>query len=261
MAKKEFHYLLTLEFLGFRFHGFAKQKDLLTIQGVLDKTIIYNYPELSFRTIAASRTDAKVSALDLKVALYSDQELDLKSLQLTLDDHSPQDVRVKDVEILDPKVNIIQNAKRKTYRYYFCKKEVFTPFMAPYIACHFDDFETEKMMKAAPHFIGSHDFKEFCYRKLELESYQRKIEACSITQSTPFSADIFHDHIYCFEVIGEGFLRYQVRMMMGALFALGNGKLTFDQIEKSLSGNYQDLEYKKAQASGLLLYKTDFITS
>ena len=37
--QKKFFYLIELQFLGFRYHGWQKQKDVKTVQHMLDRTL------------------------------------------------------------------------------------------------------------------------------------------------------------------------------------------------------------------------------
>jgi tRNA pseudouridine38-40 synthase len=42
---------------------------------------------------------------------------------------------------------------------------------------------------------------------------------------------------YVFHVVGSGFLKQMVRLMMGALWSLGRGKITLEDLKKSLEPN------------------------
>ncbi len=60
---KKYHYLLEIEYLGFRLHGWQKQKDThRTVQGMLDRTLNTVLEHENFKTLGASRTDAMVSS-------------------------------------------------------------------------------------------------------------------------------------------------------------------------------------------------------
>ena len=70
-------YLLTLQFLGFRFHGWQKQPNTKTLHQAVDKTLGFALNHTEFKTLGAGRTDAKVSSTDYKLALYCNEEINL----------------------------------------------------------------------------------------------------------------------------------------------------------------------------------------
>nr|BFF39999.1 hypothetical protein BACY1_18040 [Tenacibaculum mesophilum] len=59
---------------------------------------------------------------------------------------------------------------------------------------------------------------------------------------------------------GSGFLRNQIRLIMGALAELGKGNYDLEFIKKSLSPENSDIDFMKtiAPASGLHLHKVEF---
>jgi tRNA pseudouridine38-40 synthase len=59
-------------------------------------------------------------------------------------------------------------------------------------------------------------------------------------------------------ICGKGFMRYQVRMIMGALVQLGRGLLSIHDIESSLlDGTDIKISYV-APGSGLVLHQLEF---
>ncbi|MDX1470844.1 MAG: tRNA pseudouridine(38-40) synthase TruA, partial [Flavobacteriaceae bacterium] len=62
MFRKRHYYLIKLQYLGYRFHGWQKQPKLKTVHLMIDKTLKYIFEEKVFKTLGAGRTDAMVSA-------------------------------------------------------------------------------------------------------------------------------------------------------------------------------------------------------
>ena len=73
-------------------------------------------------------------------------------------------------------------------------------------------------------------------------------------------ANFFPEKTYVFEVEGKGFLRHQVRLMMGALVRLGKGERTLEDIKMSLFDDYPYNETFVVPATGLVLESTEFKT-
>ncbi|NNK30558.1 MAG: hypothetical protein HKP04_06845 [Flavobacteriaceae bacterium] len=79
-----------------------------------------------------------------------------------------------------------------------------------------------------------------------------------LSENTELKASFFPQKSYVLQVGASGFVRYQVRMIMGALVSLGRGELTRDQIRQSLSDpSSLELTYI-APGSGLHLHQLDF---
>jgi tRNA pseudouridine38-40 synthase len=97
MAKWNKFHLIRIEFLGFRYHGWQKQSDFRSIQGMVDKTIEFIFQHKNFKTHGCGRTDAKVSADDFAFELFTLKEFNLnpKILLNELNKNLPSDIRVK----------------------------------------------------------------------------------------------------------------------------------------------------------------------
>ena len=63
MFKKTFYYLIKIQYLGYRFHGWQKQPNLKTVELMLQRTLKYVLQEQKFKILGAGRTDAMVSSV------------------------------------------------------------------------------------------------------------------------------------------------------------------------------------------------------
>jgi len=118
--------------------------------------------------------------------------------------------------------------------------------------------DIDLMKKGAKLFEGEHYLKAYCYKPTEHGIYNRKIVTCEIKENTIYTANFFPKKTYLLRVRGKGFMRNQIRLMMGTLIDLGKGKLTLEDIESSLkSNNTIRMEYI-APASGLILKSLQF---
>ncbi len=61
----KYTYILHLQYLGFRLHGWQKQPNLITGHLLLDKTLKFVLNGIRFKTLGVGRTDAKVSLLNI----------------------------------------------------------------------------------------------------------------------------------------------------------------------------------------------------
>lgn len=255
MQKKRFYYIVRLQYLGFRFSGWQKQPGQLTIESMLTKTLKFILPQTQFKILGAGRTDAKVSSLDGAFELFvMEKELpELEDFTTLFNENLPSDIRVTEIKPTTKDFNIIQNSKTKEYRYLFSYGSKNHPFCAPFLTNVLTDLDIMLMKEASALFIGEHDFSSYTARLQENTQVVRTLINCEIIPNTLLEANFFPKESYALVVKGEGFMRYQIRMMMGALFQVGKGELSLDAIKKSLVPNNNMLLTTVAPGSGLVL--------
>ncbi len=257
--KKRYSYCITLQFLGFRYSGWQKQPGQKTIEGMLLKTFRYVLPNIKVKILGAGRTDAKVSALSGAFQLFVEEQLeDLETFLSILNKNLPPDIRVLTIKPVDEHFNIIHDKKQKEYIYLFSNEVKNHPFAAPFMVNVAENIDIELMKKGAQLFEGTHDFHCYTARMRPNSTFVRTIEKCEISKNTILKANFFPEQSYILTVKGDGFMRYQIRMLMGTLILLGKKELTLDQIKTSLSGELDlQLNYV-APGSGLILNALDF---
>jgi len=258
MAYK-FSYLISFQYLGFRFHGWQKQPGLKTVHWALDKTLKFVCKGIRFKTVGVGRTDAKVSSTDYSFQLFIDAPLKDDFVNV-FNQNSPADIRVILFEGLkDESFNVIQHPKIKEYRYYFSFGEKNHPYCAPFLVGYLNVLDVELMKKGAKLFEGEHNFKMYCTKPSEETKVIRSVSECKIVENSELTASFFPKKSYILIVKGQGFLRNQIRLMMGALIELGKGNVSLEFIEESLQGEIQDEFIRNiAPASGLHLHKITF---
>jgi tRNA pseudouridine38-40 synthase len=243
--------------MGFRYHGWQKQPDVKTIQGMVDKTLGMILGHADFNTLGASRTDVLVSASHSAMELFVGEKLDTGILLEALNLHLPNDIKAINVEEVDEEFNIIQHSKVKEYLYLFSFGEKNHPFCAPFMVYMKEHLDIELMKEGAKLFEGLHNFQRYCSKPADNTIFDREILFSTIKENDIYTANFFPEKSYVFQVRGKGFLRHQIRLMMGALFDLGKGIITLDSIKNSLRGGYEPISYM-APASGLILNEIIF---
>mgnify|MGYP000338829553 CR=1 FL=1 len=253
-------YLVKMCFLGHRYHGWQKQPYLKTIHASIDKTLKYVLGEgVVSKTLGASRTDAKVSAHDAAFELFLSEAIQDEAQFIELfNTNLPDDMRCNSITPVDSSFNIIQDSKLKSYRYYFAFGEKSHPFCAPFITTILEPLDLESMKRGAKLFKGTHNFRSYCYKPKPDAQYERTITNCRIVRNQKLKANFFPKNTFVLEVDGQGFLRHQVRLMMGALIRLGKGERTLEDIGASLRHDYPYNETYVAPAAGLILESITF---
>lgn len=258
MQDKRYYYLIKFRFLGFRYHGWQKQPDTKTVQLMIEKTIKYVLGAVKFKTLGASRTDAMVSANQAAFELFSWAPVEMESFKEEMNINLPRDIEILSVEEVDEKFNVIQDSKVKEYIYLFASGGKIHPFCAPLMTSTEYELDIDLMQQGAKLFEGEHSFACYCTKPNAETKFIRKIEFSAVESNDVYSANFFPDESYLFKVRSGGFLRYQVRWMMGALFALGGGRIDLNAIRESLSSEENTPIAGIAPASGLILNSIDF---
>lgn len=255
--------MVRLQYLGFRYSGWQIQPGQRTIEGMLVKTLKFILPNTKLKILASGRTDAKVSALDAVFELFIEdrplQELDvfLNIFNINL----PPDIRVTEITPMAENLNIIKHAKSKEYLYLFSFGAKNHPFCAPFIANIVEELTIDVMKEAASLFEGKHDFTSYTAGLKPNTNVIRTIDRCRIIENTLLKANFFPKTSYLLQVVGIGFMRYQIRMIMGALIQLGKGELTLKQIEDSFDPTNNTVLNSIAPGSGLVLNRVHFAQS
>jgi len=259
--KYEHSFLVTIQFLGFRFHGWQKQTNAKTIHDMVDKTLsfVFEDQEKKYKTLGVGRTDSKVSALKYSFQLFTHDEINTTAFVKKFNLNSPPDIKTLSIQKIPTHFNIIQASKIKEYHYYFSFGGKNHPFSAPFIVGVDDDLDIELMKTGAALFEGAHYFHKYCTKPSENTVFKRVIDHCEIVENTILQASFFPKKSYVLKVKGKGFLRYQIRLMMGVLFELGRGTVDLEFVKSSLrEDNDRKFLREIAPSSGLQLFDISF---
>ena len=260
MGRNKYYYLIRIQFLGFRYSGWQKQPQQRTVAGMINKTLKFILEGQKFKILGAGRTDAKVSATNTAFELFL-EDTPIEDRQKFLYDFNknlPPDIRALELRQVDESFNIIRHAKTKEYVYLFSFGAKHHPFCAPFMANFQEDLDIDLMKDGARLFEGTHNFSTYTARLRENADVMRTIDYCEIKLNTLLTANFFPKTSYALYVTGKGFMRYQIRMIMGALVQLGKKELTRQDIKESLNENSNLQLTFVAPGSGLLLNHLEF---
>lgn len=256
--QKKYYYLIKIQYLGFRYHGWQVQPNVKTIQKMVEKTLCFVLKHDDFKVLGASRTDMMVSANESAFELFMKESIDISLLKTKLNKSLPNDIAILDVEEVDDKFNIIQDSKEKEYHYLFSFGEKIHPFCAPFMLGVQEELDIDKMKSGASIFEGIHNFQRYAYKPSVNTNFIREIISCEIIENTILTANFFPKKSYLLKVKGTGFMRYQIRLMMGVLFQLGKNEVDVIFIKDTLENPNPNTLKELAPASGLCLNSISF---
>lgn len=258
--KTRFYYIIEIQYLGFRYHGWQKQPNVITVQEMVLKTLNWVLPETASKVLASGRTDAKVSVNHTYIEVFTDKKIDdLVCFLEEFNKNLPADIKALSIKPTNAQFNIIQSPKVKEYHYYFAYGEKFHPYCAAFMCNILSDLDIELMQKAATHFVGERDFYSYTFRPTPTTQTRGVVLSCEIIENTELTASFFPEKSYLMKVKGIGFKRNQIRLMMGMLIEIGRHEKSWDEFMATLNGENRIKLMYNAPASGLQLYKVDFI--
>lgn len=226
---------------------------------MLEKTAQTVLGHSDFKILGASRTDSKVSANHNAFELFIHQDLAPDFLCKAFNTHLPNDIRIMKVEKVGPEFNIIQAPKFKEYLYLFSCGRKEHPFCASLVCAFQEDLDIELMKKGAHLFKGTHNFIQYCTKPSSGTRFKRTVDLSVIEKSSGIEAGFFPLQTWVYKVTAKGFMRNQVRLMMGQLLRLGRREIDLNDIRNSLTGKKPTPLPVIAPASGLILNRIGFL--
>lgn len=235
--------LMTFSYDGTDYNGYQKQKEGRTIQGILESVLTTINGNKLVSVSASGRTDAHVHAIGQTAHFDIDTKIEPNNLKRALNSMLPNDIYIKNVEIVKDDFHARYDVKSKEYIYILNIGE-YNPIERNYIYQYNKELNVNAMKEAIKNLIGTHDFTSFTKADDERESYVRTIK----------EADISIDKDYItFRFLGTGFLRYMVRNMVGFLIEVGEGKRTSECVIELLELKDRTKAGKTAPPEGLYL--------
>ncbi|WP_209332423.1 tRNA pseudouridine(38-40) synthase TruA [Lunatimonas salinarum] len=258
MLTRPFSYLIGIQYLGLRYHGWQAQKGVKTIQGTLERVFRYVMGHEDFTILGSSRTDSGVSCLNGAFVIYLREEASWSGLLEQCNEHLPADIRLLYAKAVDRSFNIIQHVTKKRYGYYFSLGEKPHPLQSGALAYAGRSLDFDRMRLASSLFVGRHDFRRFCTHGKQLDDFVREIFVSELVPLGKTSVFWPSENTYVFRVDGSGFLMHQVRRMAAALFMVGRGELSVEAVKAALSDPTLSPVSPKAAAQGLVLEEVFF---
>jgi tRNA pseudouridine38-40 synthase len=206
---------ITIAYDGTGFHGWQLQRDLPTIQGILEG-VVGGIEGAPVRVEGSGRTDAGVHALAQVAAFTISNPIPTENLTRAMNRLLPPAIRVLRAEEAGADFHPRFDALSKTYRYTIFRDEICPPFEWRYVLHHPYPLDEAAMRAAALLFEGEHDFTVFAAADSRDEGGGsiRTIYGSHLTRE---SARMIYT------VRGNGFLKHMVRNMVGTLIEVGRG--------------------------------------
>ncbi len=239
---------MIIEYDGSAYHGFQRQATVNTIQAELEKALARLTGEEP-TVMGAGRTDAGVHALGQVIAFDTCSTIPEDRWPIALNTFLPGDIRVLGASSAEPDFHPQFSAKRKKYLYKIYRSEAATAFYRKYALCLNIPLDLAEMRRAASYIEGTHNFKAFCASGSNVKSYVRTVSLCRLEDSPCWLNLVIE---------ANGFLYNMVRIIIGTLLQIGQGKKTADCIPQLIASQDRTLAGYTAAPQGLYMARVDY---
>jgi len=242
------HTLITLKFIGTRYHGFQVQKNALSVCETLQNALEHLYgtrPPVK----GCSRTDAGVHAMGYCVSYTQPKPIPPHKLPLAINRFLPDDIRVVSAREVPPDFHARYSAVCKEYLYRIHNSAVADPFQRGLCWRYPIPLDETQMARAAAYFVGTHDFASFQSVGSDIADTRRTVRFARVWRE---------GEMISFHVCANGYLYNMVRIMTGTLVEAGAGRMEPQHMQAVLAGRNRALAGDTAPAQGLFLWKVHY---
>lgn len=216
--------LMHISYLGTAYCGYQIQPNGVTIQQKLNEATeaLFGFP---CDIVGCSRTDSGVHANHFCATVTQKKKpgivttIPMERFPLAISRFLPDDISVFRAEWVDDEFHPRYGVKYKEYVYCIWNQPHRNPFQSDR-SWHYPKFITNDMLQrmndAAQHFCGTHDFTSYMAIDTKITDAVRTIYEAEVIRN----GDMIQ-----FRVRADGFLYNMVRILMGTLIAVAEGKI------------------------------------
>lgn len=240
-------YFCVVKYDGTNYSGWQIQPDAISVEETIENVLskILNTPT---KIYGSGRTDAGVHAYGQTFHFDSKKIEDTNRFLYSLNSLLNKDIRVISLNEVDESFNARISAKEKTYLYKINMGD-FDVFNRNFIYQLMVKLDVEKMKKASKYFIGKHNFQNFTSKEEDNDNFVREIYKINF---------LLENDTLSIEFIGNGFMKYMVRFIVGTLIQVGLNKLEETEVEKLINKSPRQIVSFKAPSCGLYLEKVSY---
>ena len=199
--------ILTLEYDGTPFRGWAAQPGLPTIEAVVRRALAETFASVENLAVAG-RTDSGVHALGQVVSVDVEGGPPPDRAANALNPRLPDEITVRSSAEAPDAFHARHSARSRSYRYRLFTRATPSPFEARLSWWHPRPFDVDALADAAAALIGAHDFRAFTPMQTQHEVFVRTVERAEWIRRG--------DHLD-FEITANSYLRHMVRSLVGTM--------------------------------------------
>lgn len=241
--------LLTISYDGKSYHGWQIQQNALAVQQVFQEALAKIIGD-NFSVKGCSRTDSGVHANMYCISVQTSHRIPAERLKCAMNRFLPMDIVVLSSCDVPLDFHARYSCKSKEYVYKIWNSSERNPFLNGYALHYRYEIDVEKLNRAAQAYIGKHDFTSFCtLDKREKGDFVRDVKNFSVTRN---------GNLVEMRVEADGFLYNMVRIMVGTLLRVAQGKIAEDGIPDIIKAQNRKFAGPTAPACGLYLNRVNY---
>jgi tRNA pseudouridine38-40 synthase len=248
------NFKLTVQYDGTDFQGWQIQPGKRTVQGELTR-VLSLLDDRDLQVHGSGRTDAGVHAEGQVASVKLQRAFLPEKLRAAVNGNLDQDVRIISVDEVPDEFHARFSAKSKTYVYRIFNGPVLSPFWRNYAFHVVRDLNVERMISASRLFTGTHDWTAFSSAQADVVSRIRSVTAIEVSASADARTG---SRLVEIRATSEGFLRYMVRSIVGALLAIGLAQIDESDILHAIQTGFRSKFIVTAPAHGLTLVEVHY---
>lgn len=240
--------LCRVSYKGTNYQGWQKQKDAPTVQGTIE-SVLSKILNTEIQIQGSGRTDAGVHAINQYFHFDLEKDVDLGRLRYSANCLLPEDIFIKEIKPVSDDFHARFSGKGKHYQYIIQlgERNAFNYDLETNIPYEINANLLQKSLKKCE---GKHNFQDFTSKEEDDDSFVRTIYSIDVENQL--------DHIYI-NFYGDGFMRYQIRDIVGSALAIACEKEPLEYMDKHLQDKKErEIVSYKAPAEGLYLVDVDY---
>lgn len=239
-------YFLELSYNGTPYHGWQRQPNAISVQEVLEQAL-YTLLRIKIVIVGAGRTDTGVHAKQIMAHFDYENLLEYEELKYKLNSILPEQIAIHKVSRVGDDAHARFDAVSRSYEYYITlTKDPFKINTSYYIKKPLD---VVAMNDAAKLLLNYTNFKCFSKSKTNVKTYN-----CTITNA---SWEIDNNQMI-FKISANRFLRNMVRAIVGTLIAIGEHKLSKEDLIDVIKSEDRSQAGYSVPAHGLYLTAVEY---
>lgn len=244
-------YRLKVSYDGTGFAGFQVQPNQRTVQGDIEKALEMISKGEFIRIHGAGRTDAGVHAKGQVIHFDYPNHLPADAMQRALNTLTTNEIAFWSSEIVTEDFHSQYSAKGKTYQYRVNNSKVESPFTRLYAHHHPYPMDLHKIQAALAYFEGEKDFTSFSSAHTHTDNRVRTVyeASCRYEEAT-------NEFVFTFR--GNGFLYNMIRIIMGTVLQVADGRRPVEDIPKILAAKKRGKAGPTAASRGLCLMEVEY---
>ncbi|MCH8927150.1 MAG: tRNA pseudouridine(38-40) synthase TruA [Candidatus Marinimicrobia bacterium] len=234
---------LLLEYDGTNYSGWQKQKNGITVQGELEKSLKIIVGQ-DLTVTGAGRTDKGVHAKGQVANFKTSADIPADKIKSGLNGTLPRDIRVLASEDVDDKFDSRRSAIERHYGYKIIRR---VTALERHFAHRLEiELNVSEMNSAANFIMTQKDFNSFCKATSGTENGN-----CNVLKSVWNEYD---DFLY-YTIRADRFLHHMVRSLVGTMIEIGNGNIGIEDFKLIFEKSDRRAAGPTAPAHGLYLEK------